>query len=255
MSKDDDSIPSYKVVMIGESSSDKTKLISTIQSSQINSQNRNSKDKMPEVSPGYVSIKVSTLDGDVELQIWDTAGQERFPNLAPMYYRGASAAILCFDVSNPKGFDKIPTFLKMIKEGEKESDTKIKKFLVGNKCDLGIKIPIKIVENFAKENELHLSFVSSKDNKSIESLFYNIATQLHSHDTKVSFDGDIPIKISKLFQLLYDICFEIGKLENVQIKPNDNQINYSFSKQNLLINKLQNIYEIYQNTPSFVRTN
>lgn len=33
-------------------------------------------------------------------EIWDTAGQERFHSLAPMYYRGAQAAIVVFDITN-----------------------------------------------------------------------------------------------------------------------------------------------------------
>ncbi|ESN94753.1 hypothetical protein HELRODRAFT_87581, partial [Helobdella robusta] len=34
-----------------------------------------------------------------KFQIWDTAGQEKYKSLAPMYYRGAAAAIVVFDVT------------------------------------------------------------------------------------------------------------------------------------------------------------
>lgn len=33
-------------------------------------------------------------------QIWDTAGQERYRSLTPMYYRGASSAIIVYDITN-----------------------------------------------------------------------------------------------------------------------------------------------------------
>ena len=33
-------------------------------------------------------------DTTIKFEIWDTAGQERFASLAPMYYRGAAAAIV-----------------------------------------------------------------------------------------------------------------------------------------------------------------
>ena len=41
------------------------------------------------------------------LQIWDTAGQERFRLMAPLYYRGAVAAILVFAVTDESSFDKL----------------------------------------------------------------------------------------------------------------------------------------------------
>lgn len=39
-------------------------------------------------------------DATVKFEIWDTAGQERYHSLAPMYYRGAAAAIIVFDITN-----------------------------------------------------------------------------------------------------------------------------------------------------------
>jgi small GTP-binding protein len=46
-------------------------------------------------------VKTVTLGGKtVKLTIWDTAGQERYHSLAPMYYRGAAAAIVVYDITN-----------------------------------------------------------------------------------------------------------------------------------------------------------
>lgn len=39
----------------------------------------------------------------MKLDIWDTAGQERYHSLAPMYYRGAAAAIVVFDITSTVG--------------------------------------------------------------------------------------------------------------------------------------------------------
>lgn len=36
----------------------------------------------------------------------DTAGQERYHSLAPMYYRGAAAAIVVFDITHPASFER-----------------------------------------------------------------------------------------------------------------------------------------------------
>lgn len=36
----------------------------------------------------------------IKFDIWDTAGQERYHSLAPMYYRGAQAAVVVYDVTS-----------------------------------------------------------------------------------------------------------------------------------------------------------
>lgn len=43
-------------------------------------------------------------DTTVKFEIWDTAGQERYHSLAPMYYRGAQAAIVVYDITNQVSF-------------------------------------------------------------------------------------------------------------------------------------------------------
>jgi Ras-related protein Rab-5C len=40
------------------------------------------------------------VDAAVRFDIWDTAGQERYHSLAPMYYRGAAAAVVVYDISS-----------------------------------------------------------------------------------------------------------------------------------------------------------
>ena len=42
---------------------------------------------------------VSYDNTEVELDIWDTAGQERYRSLAPVYYRGAQAAVVVYDIT------------------------------------------------------------------------------------------------------------------------------------------------------------
>jgi signal recognition particle receptor subunit beta len=45
------------------------------------------------------------VDGDtMKFEIWDTAGQERYNSLAPMYYRGAHAALVVYDVTKKVRF-------------------------------------------------------------------------------------------------------------------------------------------------------
>jgi Ras-related protein Rab-7A len=43
----------------------------------------------------------------VTLQIWDTAGQERFQSLGVAFYRGADAAMLVYDITDPASLDHL----------------------------------------------------------------------------------------------------------------------------------------------------
>jgi GTPase SAR1 family protein len=49
---------------------------------------------------GFLLADLAVNDETVKFEIWDTAGQERYHSLAPMYYRGATAAIVVYDVMN-----------------------------------------------------------------------------------------------------------------------------------------------------------
>ena len=48
----------------------------------------------------FLTQTVCLDDTTVKFEIWDTAGQERYHSLAPMYYRGAQAAIVVYDIQN-----------------------------------------------------------------------------------------------------------------------------------------------------------
>ena len=75
-----------------------------------------------------------TVDGRVvKLELWDTAGQERFRSLAPMYYKGASGAVVVFDVSDASSFEVAQRWIDELKT---RALPNCQIFLVGNKIDL-----------------------------------------------------------------------------------------------------------------------
>lgn len=58
-------------------------------------------------------VKELTVDKQkVSLQIWDTAGQERFRSMAPLYYRGAVAAILVCSITDESSFEKLKEWVR-----------------------------------------------------------------------------------------------------------------------------------------------
>jgi len=69
----------------------------------------------------------------VKLQIWDTAGQERFRSMTPLYYRGAQAAILVYDITSQSSFEKVQDWVSELQQNVK---TEIVFAIAANKCDL-----------------------------------------------------------------------------------------------------------------------
>ena len=60
----------------------------------------------------FLTQSVALDDSTVKFEIWDTAGQERYRSLAPMYYRGAAAAIVVYDITNPDSFAGAQSWVK-----------------------------------------------------------------------------------------------------------------------------------------------
>ncbi|KAL4587248.1 hypothetical protein LXL04_000116 [Taraxacum kok-saghyz] len=62
---------------------------------------------------------VEVNDATVKFENWDTAGQERYHSLAPMYYRGAAAAIIVYDITNMDSFTRAKKWVQELqKQGE-----------------------------------------------------------------------------------------------------------------------------------------
>nr|OQO17085.1 hypothetical protein B0A51_13383 [Rachicladosporium sp. CCFEE 5018] len=70
------------------------------------------------VGASFLTTRVSDAESGttIRLQIWDTAGQERFRSISKLYYRGAHAAILCYDVTNMQSFQDMGTWLKELRD-------------------------------------------------------------------------------------------------------------------------------------------
>lgn len=50
----------------------------------------------------------------VKLEIWDTAGQEKYHSVCHLYYRGAHAALLVYDITNKVRGGAEPLSTKML---------------------------------------------------------------------------------------------------------------------------------------------
>jgi len=129
------------------------------------------------ITAAFLTQTVALDDATVKFEIWDTAGQERYRSLAPMYYRGAAAAIVVYDITDPDSFAGAKSW---VKELQRRGDPNVIIALAGNKADLEArrKITQEDAETYAEQNGiLHLN-TSAKDGTNVKSLFVEIAKRL-----------------------------------------------------------------------------
>merc|ERR1711998_132019 len=108
------------------------------------------------------------------LQIWDTAGQERFRSMGPMYYRGAAAAILVFDITSEDSFQCLQQWIDELKNN---GDENIILAIACNKCDLSAQraVALKDAQDYAKSVGAIIHETSAKASKGIENIFVDIS--------------------------------------------------------------------------------
>lgn len=116
-------------------------------------------------------------DATVKFEIWDTAGQERYRSLAPMYYRGAAAAIVVYDITNKESFIGAKNW---VKELQRRGDPNVVIALAGNKADLKScrKVDVDETSTYAKDNSLIYLETSAKHSINVRALFVEIAKKL-----------------------------------------------------------------------------
>lgn len=68
----------------------------------------------------------------VILGVWDTAGSERYEAMSRIYYRGAFAAIVCYDLTNKQSFERVRFWVSELQKYEENCHI----FLCGTKYDL-----------------------------------------------------------------------------------------------------------------------
>ncbi|KAJ6235331.1 ras-related protein rab-24 [Anaeramoeba flamelloides] len=141
------------------------------------------------VSFGLKTIKID--QSEIVLGLWDTAGQERFESLSKLYFRKASAAILCFNPSNRQSFHKAKFWYKELNKNE----TNCVVYLVATKIDLissqeNWVIQKEQVDNFIKKFKIKSFETSAKENIGINDLFTAIGQDYLNRSEDVDDDDE-----------------------------------------------------------------
>uniref|UniRef100_A0A1D1YBT3 Ras-related protein RHN1 n=1 Tax=Anthurium amnicola TaxID=1678845 RepID=A0A1D1YBT3_9ARAE len=129
------------------------------------------------IGAAFFSQILSLNEATIKFDIWDTAGQERYHSLAPMYYRGAAAAIVVYDISSMDTFVRAK---KWVQELQRQGNPKLVMVLAANKVDLEMRRKVDAEEGrlYAEENGLFFIETSAKTAQNINELFYEIAKRL-----------------------------------------------------------------------------
>ena len=157
-----------KIITIGDAGGGKTTLISSFcnQVKPLNYQ--------PTIGVEFNVLYFKRGGKKLKLQFWDTAGQEKYHSLAPMYYRGAAAAIVVYDITRRKSFDCLKNWINELSQLGPED---IIIAVAGNKSDLKDEREIETSEAMSYCNESGYFFkeTSAKSDLNIFSMFTEVA--------------------------------------------------------------------------------
>jgi len=124
-----------KLVMLGDMFVGKTSLVQQFVSNTFDA------NKEATVRINFVTKNLIVDNRPIKLNIWDTAGQEKYRSLAPIYFRGADAAIIVYDITRKESFEIVYYWAHQLRQS---NDEKIAIGLAANKCD---------IEEFRKVNQ------------------------------------------------------------------------------------------------------
>ncbi|XP_038220450.1 ras-related protein Rab-24-like [Zerene cesonia] len=161
----------FKIVLLGSEHVGKTSLVLRFVSCRFNATT-----PYQNTIGAAFCAKTMYVDGKpFNVGIWDTAGSERYEAMTRMYYRGAHAAIVCYEPCCIQSWARLRHWLQELRTVEEEC----KVYLCGTKKDLldsaasKREVPEDIVETYSQG--LHGHFLtSSKTGENVDELFQKI---------------------------------------------------------------------------------
>ncbi|GJN74122.1 GTP-binding protein rab2 [Purpureocillium lilacinum] len=121
----------------------------------------------------------------MKLSLWDTAGQETYKSVTRSYFRGASGALLVFDLSRKQTFQHVTDWLNDLRQ---IAEPDIVVILVGNKADLTQQernereVTREEAEEWARRNGV-MEYVetSAKSGENVEKAFTRVAERIYQN--------------------------------------------------------------------------
>merc|ERR1712032_1333280 len=155
----------FKYIIIGESNFGKSCLMLQYTT------NKFKQDNDPTVGVEFGTKSVDVLGKNLKLQIWDTAGQENFRSITRSYFRAAIGAVLTFDLTNRKTFEKLNSFLE---ETMSNASSNLVIMLVGNKRE----VTRDEANEFAERMNMLYIEVSAKTGENVQNAFNQLSEEI-----------------------------------------------------------------------------
>ncbi len=131
----------------------------------------------PRPAAAFLTQTIALETETVKFEIWDTAGQERYRSLAPMYYRGAQAAVVVFSLVDAESFAGAKAW---VNELQKHGGSDIVIALAGNKSDLSHvrKVDRDTAIEYARATGCFYLETSAKTAVGVNELFQQVARRV-----------------------------------------------------------------------------
>lgn len=188
----------FKIVSIGDSGVGKTNLLLRF------TRNEFRLESTATIGVEFANKNVEVDGKVIRAQVWDTAGQDRFRAITSAYYRGATGALLVYDIAKYESFQNVEKWLKELRAYTEPS---IAVALVGNKMDLRHlrAVPTEEAAAFAEKNGFLFIETSALDSTNVESAFKDLLTEVYrnmlaqSH-TETGKSQEEPVHIGRNFE-------------------------------------------------------
>ncbi|KAI1899769.1 hypothetical protein AGOR_G00065160 [Albula goreensis] len=158
-----------KMVLLGSSGVGKSSLALRFSKDEF-------KASAPTVGCAYLTQVVCLHDATLRFEIWDTAGQEKYHSVTPLYYRGAHAALVVYDITKRESFIRAQLWLKELEKQYIPGETEV--VLVGNKMDLPDDREVSLQEgrSLAERGGLLFMETSAKSGEQMNELLLTIGS-------------------------------------------------------------------------------
>ncbi|NXP13733.1 RAB17 protein, partial [Thinocorus orbignyianus] len=161
----------YKVVLLGSTSVGKSSLAYQYVKNDF-------KESLPTVGCSFFTQILKLEVATIKFEIWDTAGQEKYHSVCHLYYRGAHAALLVYDITKKETLNRAKLWLRDLEKEFLPGEIVIA--LVGNKIDLAAEreVATEEGEEFARTKGLLFMETSAKSSHQVNDIFMAIAQEL-----------------------------------------------------------------------------